>query len=124
MGPKDFWPNGYGFEYFYGFLAGETSQYEPRLFENYNAVEPPHDPKYHLTEDMAEKGLKWLGEHKAYSPDKPFFMYWAPGAVHGPHHVFKEWSEKYKDKFDGGWDEYRKRVFERQLAMGIIPEST
>ena len=124
MGPKDFWPNGYGFEYFYGFLAGETSQYEPRLFENYNSVEPPHDPKYHLTEDMAAKGLKWLGEHKAYSPDKPFFMYWAPGAVHGPHHVFKEWSEKYKDKFDGGWDEYRARVFERQLAMGIIPEGT
>ncbi|MGB5190689.1 arylsulfatase [Robiginitalea sp.] len=124
MGPKDFWPNGYGFEYFYGFLAGETSQYEPRLFENYNAVEPPHDPKYHLTEDMAEKGLKWLSEHKAYSPDKPFFMYWAPGAVHGPHHVFKEWSEKYKDKFDGGWDEYRVRVFERQLAMGIIPDGT
>ncbi|OBQ50154.1 arylsulfatase [Tamlana sp. s12] len=124
MGPKDYWPNGYGFEYFYGFLAGETSQYEPRLFENYNYVEPPHDPKYHLTEDMAEKGLKWLGEHKAYSPDKPFFMYWAPGAVHGPHHVFKEWSEKYKDKFDGGWDEYRARVFERQLAMGIIPEGT
>lgn len=124
MGPKDFWPNGYGFEYFYGFLAGETSQYEPRLFENYNAVEPPHDPKYHLTEDMADKGLKWLSEHKAYSPDKPFFMYWAPGAVHGPHHVFKEWSEKYKDKFDGGWDEYRARVFERQLSMGIIPEGT
>jgi arylsulfatase A-like enzyme len=124
MGPKDFWPNGYGFEYFYGFLAGETSQYEPRLFENYNAIEPPHDPTYHLTEDMVDKGLKWLGEHKAYSPDKPFFIYWAPGAAHGPHHIFKEWSEKYKDKFDGGWDEYRARVFERQLAMGIIPEGT
>jgi len=124
MGPKDFWPNGYGFEYFYGFLAGETSQYEPRLFENYNTVEPPHDPKYHLTEDMAEKALKWLGEHKAYSPDKPFYIHWAPGAVHGPHHVFKEWSEKYKDKFDGGWDEYRASVFERQLTMGIIPEGT
>ena len=124
MGPKDFWPNGYGFEYFYGFLAGETSQFEPRLFENYNAIEPPHDPTYHLTEDLAEQGLKWLGEHKAYSPDKPFFMYWAPGAAHGPHHIFKEWSEKYKDKFNGGWDEYRTRVFERQLAMGIIPEGT
>lgn len=124
MGPKDFWPNGYGFEYFYGFLAGETSQYEPRLFENYNTVEPPHDPTYHLTEDMADKGLKWLGEHKAYAPDKPFFMYWAPGAVHGPHHVFKEWSEKYKGKFDSGWDAYRERVYKRQLAMGIIPEGT
>ncbi|MFD1292778.1 arylsulfatase [Lutibacter holmesii] len=124
MGPKDFWPNGYGFEYFYGFMAGETSQYEPRLFENYNPVEPPHDPKYHLTEDMADKGLKWLGEHKAYAPDKPFFMYWSPGAVHGPHHVFKEWSEKYKGKFDEGWDAYRERVYKRQLEMGIIPEGT
>ena len=124
MGPKDFWPNGYGFEYFYGFLAGETSQYEPRLFENYNAIEPPHDPTYHLTEDMAQKGLEWLSEHKAYAPDKPFFIYWAPGAVHGPHHVFKEWSDKYKGKFDAGWDAYRKRVYKRQLAMGIIPEGT
>lgn len=124
MGPKDFWPNGYGFEYFYGFLAGETSQYEPRLFENYNTVEPPHDPTYHLTEDMADKGLKWLGEHKAFAPDKPFFMYWAPGAVHGPHHVFKEWSEKYKGKFDDGWDAYRERVFKNQKALGIIPENT
>lgn len=124
MGPKDFWPNGYGFEYFYGFLAGETSQYEPRLFENYNAVEPPHDPKYHLTEDMADKGLKWLGEHKAFVPDKPFFMYWAPGAVHAPHQVFKEWSDKYKGKFDDGWDAYRERVYQRQLEMGIIPEGT
>ncbi|MEI6865606.1 arylsulfatase [Flavicella sp.] len=124
MGPKDFWPNGYGFEYFYGFLAGETSQYEPRLFENYNTVEPPHDPTYHLTEDLVDKGLQWLSEHKAYAPDKPFFMYWTPGAVHGPHHVFKEWSEKYKGKFDGGWDAYRTRVFKRQLAMGIIPKGT
>ncbi len=124
MGPKDFWPNGYGFEYFYGFLAGETSQYEPRLFENYNAIEPPHDPKYHLTEDMANQGLKWLAEHKAFAPDKPFFMYWAPGAAHGPHHVFKEWSDKYKGKFNDGWDAYRERVYKRQLEMGIIPKGT
>ena len=124
MGPKDYWPNGYGFEYFYGFMAGETSQFEPRLFENYNTVEPPHDPTYHLTEDMADQGLKWLGEHKSFAPDKPFYMYWAPGAVHGPHHVFKEWSEKYKGKFDEGWDVYRERVHKRQLEMGIIPEGT
>lgn len=124
IGPKDYWPNGYGFEYFYGFLAGETSQYEPRLFENYNTVEPPHDPTYHLTEDMADKGLLWLGEHKAFAPDKPFFMYWAPGAVHGPHHVFKEWSDRYKGKFDDGWDAYRERVHQRQIEMGIIPKGT
>ncbi len=125
MGPKNRWPNGYGFEYFYGFLAGETSQWEPRLVENYNFVEPPHDdPTYHLTEDMTRKALKWVDDHQAFSPDKPFFMYWAPGAVHGPHHVAKEWADKYKGKFDDGWDEYRKRVFKRQLEMGIIPNGT
>lgn len=124
MGPKDNWPNGYGFEYFYGFLAGETSQYEPRLVENYNYVEPPVDEKYHLTEDLTQKALAWLDEHQSFSPDKPFFMYWTPGAVHGPHHIFKEWADKYKGKFDDGWDAYRERTYQRQLAMGIIPENT
>ena len=125
MGPKDRWPNGYGFDYFYGFLGGETSQWEPRLFENYNTVEPPHDdPKYHLTVDMKEKALAWIDKHQAFSPDKPFFMYWAPGAVHGPHHIFKEWADKYKGKFDGGWDAYRERVYKRQLEMGVIPAET
>ncbi|NOQ14565.1 MAG: sulfatase-like hydrolase/transferase [Methyloprofundus sp.] len=124
MGPKDKWPNGYGFEYFYGFLAGETSQYEPRLVENYNFVEPPVDDKYHLTEDMTQKALAWLDEHQAFSPDKPFLMYWAPGAVHGPHHIFKEWADKYKGKFDDGWDAYRERTYKRQLAKGIIPANT
>lgn len=124
MGPKDKWPNGYGFEYFYGFLAGETSQYEPRLVENYNYVEPPHDPKYHLTEDMTGKALAWLDNHQAFSPHKPFFMYWAPGAVHGPHHIFKEWADKYKGKFDAGWDVYREQTYKRQLELGIIPKET
>lgn len=124
MGPKERWPNGYGFEYFYGFLAGETSQYEPRLVENYNFVEPPHDEKYHLTEDMVDKALAWIDKHESFSPDKPFLMYFAPGAVHGPHHVFKEWSEKYKGKFDDGWDAYRERTYARQLKMGIIPKDT
>ncbi|TFG59072.1 MAG: arylsulfatase, partial [Nitrospirales bacterium] len=125
MGPKDRWPNGYGFEYFYGFLAGETSQYEPRLYENYNTVEPPHDdPSYHLTVDLKEKALAWIDQHQAFSPDKPFLMYWAPGAVHGPHHVFKEWADKYKGKFDDGWDDYRQRVYQRQIDMGVIPQGT
>ena len=124
MGPKDRWPNGYGFEYFYGFMAGETSQYEPRLVENYNYVEPPVDDKYHLTEDLAEKALTWLDEHQSFSPDKPFFMYWTPGAVHGPQQIFKEWSDKYKGKFDDGWDAYRERTYQRQLDMGVIPAST
>ena len=125
MGPKDRWPNGYGFEYFYGFLAGETSQWEPRLYENYNAIEPPHDdPTYHLTEDMKDKALAWIDRHQAFSPNKPFLMYWAPGAVHGPHHVFKKWADKYKGKFDTGWDAYRERTFKRQLAKGIVPNGT
>jgi len=125
IGPKDRWPNGYGFEYFYGFLAGETSQWEPRLVENYDAVEPPHDdPKYHLTEDMVGKALSWLDKRESFAPDKPFLMYWAPGGVHGPHHIFPEWADKYKGKFDDGWDAYRERVHKRQLEMGIIPPGT
>ncbi len=125
IGPKDRWPNGYGFEYFYGFLGGETSQWEPRLTENYNHIEPPEDdPTYHFTVDMADKASKWLDDHQAFSPDKPFFMYWAPGGVHGPHHVFPEWADKYKGKFDTGWDAYRERVHKRQIEMGIIPKGT
>ena len=124
MGPFDRWPTGHGFDYFYGFLAGETSQWEPRLYENLNPVEPPHDEKYHLTEDMAEKGLAWIKRHRAFAPDKPFLMYWAPGGAHGPHHVFPEWADKYKGKFDDGWDKYRERVFARQKQLGWIPEST
>ncbi|MGI9472714.1 MAG: arylsulfatase [Rubripirellula sp.] len=124
IGPKDRWPNGYGFEHFYGFLGGETSR-EPRLFENYDAIEPPvDDPEYHLSVDMKERALKWIDEQQAFSPDKPFFMYWAPGAVHGPHHVAKEWADRYKGKFDDGWDAYRERVFQRQLDSGIIPAGT
>jgi arylsulfatase A-like enzyme len=125
MGPKDRWPTGYGFEYFYGFLGGETSQWEPRLTENTNHIEPPeHDPKYHLTQDMVDKALKWLDDYQAFSPDKPFFMYWAPGGVHGPHHIFSEWADKYKGKFDDGWDAYRERAYKRQLEMGVIPPDT
>ncbi len=124
MGPFDRWPTGHGFDYFYGFLAGETSQYEPRLYENLNPVEPPHDETYHLTEDMADKAIAWLKQHQAFSPDSPFFIYWAPGAAHGPHHVFSEWADKYRGKFDEGWDAYRERVFKRQKEMGWIPADT
>ncbi len=124
MGPFDRWPTGHGFDYFYGFLAGETSQWEPRLVENTNIIEPPHDERYHLSEDMADKGIAWLRKHRAFSPDKPFFLYWAPGAAHGPHQVGKEWSNKYKGKFDTGWDAYRERVFVRQKQLGWIPANT
>ena len=121
MGPFDRWPTGHGFDYFYGFLAGETSQWEPRLYENLTAIEPPHSEKYHLTEDMVDKGLTWIKRHQAFSPDKPFLMYWAPGGAHGPHHIFPEWADKYKGKFDDGWDKYRERVFQRQKELGWIP---
>ena len=124
MGPFDRWPTGHGFDYFYGFLAGETSQWEPRLVENTNIIEPPHDESYHLSEDMAGKGIAWLRKHRAFSPDKPFFLYWAPGAGHGPHQVSKEWSNKYKGKFDTGWDAYRERVFAHQKQLGWIPANT
>ncbi len=123
MGPFTLWPTGegIGFDYFYGFLAGETSQWEPRLFENFNAIEPPHDPKYHLSEDLADKAIVWLRQHRAFAPDKPFLMYWAPGAGHGPHHIFKEWADKYKGQFDDGWDAMRERTFKRQKELGWIP---
>ena len=123
MGPFTLWPtgDGIGFDYFYGFLAGETSQWEPRLFENFNAIEPPHNEKYHLTEDMADQTLKWMRRHRAYAPDKPFFIYWAPGAGHGPHQIFKEWADKYKGQFNDGWDVLREKTFKRQKEMGWIP---
>jgi len=122
-GPFDYWPTGYGFEYFYGFLAGEASQYEPTLTRNTSPV-TDHKPKgYHLTDDIATDAIKWLREQNAYAPDKPFLMYWAPGASHGPHQVMKEWADKYKGKFDSGWDAYRERAFKNAKAKGWIPEN-
>ena len=127
-GPFDYWPTGYGFEYFYGFLAGEASQWEPTLVRNTSYVEHPHTTGghdyYHLSEDIADDAIHWLREQKAYAPDKPFFMYWAPGASHGPHQVPKEWADKYQGKFDDGWDKYRERTFAREKKLGWIPAST
>ena len=124
-GPFDYWPTGYGFEYFYGFLAGEASQYEPHLVRNTTVVHPPKTPEqgYHVTEDLADDAIDWLRKHRAFQPDKPFFMYWATGASHGPHHVMKSWADKYKGKFDDGWDKYRERAFKRQKELGWIPAS-
>lgn len=121
MGPFDRWPTGHGFDHFYGFIAGETSQWEPRLYENTTPVEPPKDETYHLSEDLADKAIQWLRRHEAYAPDAPFLLYWAPGAAHGPHHIFSEWADRYKGRFDDGWDAYRERVFQRQKAKGWIP---
>ena len=124
-GPFDNWPTGLGFEYFYGFLAGEASQYEPHLVRNTTVVMPPSSPEegYHISEDLADDAINWLQTHKALRPDKPFYMYWASGALHGPHHVNKEWADKYKGKFDDGWDAYRERAFKNAKAKGWIPEN-
>lgn len=126
-GPYDRMPTGRGFDYFYGFIAGETSQWEPTLWENTTRVSPPHVKNYedyHLTEDMADKAVAWIRRHLAMSPDRPFLMWWTPGAVHGPHHVAAKWADKYKGKFSDGWDAYQERVFEKQKAMGWIPANT
>jgi len=123
-GPYDRTPIGRGFDYFYGFLAGETSQWEPALWENNNPISPPHVANHedsHLTEGMADKAITWMRRHLAINPDRSFLMWWTPGAVHGPHHVAAKWADKYKGKFDDGWDAYQKRVFERQKEMGWIP---
>ena len=126
-GPFDRWPTGYGFQYFYGFLAGEASQYEPCLVRNNAFVEHPKTSGghnyYHLSEDLADDAIHWLRTHKSLAPDKPFFMYWASGASHGPHQVPQEWIDKYKGKFDDGWDKYRERTFERAKKMGWIPQN-
>ncbi len=122
-GPFHNWPTEIGFEYFYGFLAGEASQYEPNLVRNTTSVLPPKTPEegYHLSEDLADDAIIWLHNHQAYEPDKPFFMYWATGCLHAPHHVHQEWADKYAGKFDDGWDAYRERVFARAKETGWIP---
>jgi arylsulfatase len=124
LGPFDAWPTGGGgFEYFYGFVGGETNQYYPALFEGTTAMEPAKTPEegYHFTEDMTDKAINWVRQQKALMPDKPFFVYYAPGATHAPHHVPKEWADKYKGKFDQGWDKLREETFARQKALGVIP---
>jgi arylsulfatase A-like enzyme len=125
MGPFDAWPSGGGgFEYFYGFIGGEAHQYYPALYEGTNPVEPPKTPEegYHLMADMTDKAIGWVRRQKALMPDKPFFVYFAPGATHAPHHVPKEWADRYKGRFDHGWDRVREETFERQKQLGVIPQ--
>ncbi|HEX4770472.1 MAG TPA: arylsulfatase [Bryobacteraceae bacterium] len=124
IGPFDQWPTGGGgFEYFYGFIGGETNQWYPALYEGTTPVEPDRTPEegYHFTEDMTDKAIKWVRQQKALMPDKPFFVYFAPGAAHAPHQVSKEWIDKYKGKFDHGWDKLREEIFARQKQLGVIP---
>lgn len=124
MGPFDAWPTGGGgFEYFYGFIGGENNQWDPALYEGTIPIEPPRTPEegYHLTEDLADKAIAWVSQQKALMADKPFFMYFAPGATHAPHHVPKEWIDKYKGKFAHGWDRQREITFAKQKELGVIP---
>jgi arylsulfatase A-like enzyme len=124
MGPFDAWPSGGGgFEHFYGFIGGETNQYAPAIYDGTVPVEPDRTPDegYHFTEDMTDRAIDWIRQQKALMPDKPFFTYYAPGATHAPHHVPIEWSDKYKGKFDQGWDALREETFARQQKLGVIP---
>jgi arylsulfatase A-like enzyme len=123
MGPYRQWPTGKGFEYFYGFIGGEAHQYYPAIYEGTIPVEPETTPEegYHLMIDMTDRAINWVRQQKALMPDKPFFMYFAPGATHAPHHVPKEWADKYAGQFDDGWDALRERTFARQKELGVIP---
>lgn len=123
-GPQDRWPSHSGFEKFYGFLGGETNQWAPMLYDGVTQVELPHDPDYHFTVDMTNQAISWMRFQQALQPDKPFFMYYAPGATHAPHQVPKKWIDKYRGKFDMGWDKMREETFARQKKSGVIPANT
>jgi arylsulfatase A-like enzyme len=123
-GPFDRWPTHSGFEKFYGFIGGETNQWAPLVYDGVTLVETPSDPNYHFTTDMTNQAISWVRFQQALSPDKPFFIYYAPGATHAPHHVPKQWAEKYKGKFDQGWDKLREMTLERQKKLGIVPQNT
>jgi len=122
-GPYDRWPLGRGFERNYGFLGGDTHQYYPDLVYDNHQVEPPKSPQegYHLTEDLADKAIQFVADAKQVAPDKPFYLHFCPGATHAPHHVPKEWADRYDGMFDDGWDAYREKVFARQKELGIVP---
>ena len=124
-GPYDRWPLGRGFERFYGFLGGETHQYYPDLTYDNHHVEPPKTPEegYHVTEDLVNKAISFIADAKQVAPNKPFFMYFCTGAMHAPHHVTKQWIDRYNGKFDDGWEAYRQKVFNRQKELGIIPQN-
>jgi arylsulfatase A-like enzyme len=123
-GPYDRWPLGRGFERYYGFLGGETHQYYPELVYDNHQVEPPGTPEegYHVTEDLVDNAVSFIADAKQVAPNKPFFMYFCTGAMHAPHHVPNEWSDRYKGKFNDGWEAYRKKVFKKQKELGVIPQ--
>lgn len=124
-GPFERWPTGMGFERFYGIIGAEASHWEPAVYDQTTPVEPHLGrDDYHLTEDLAEKAIEWIAKQQVSAPDKPFFCYFAPAAVHAPHHVAPEWIDKFKGQFDAGWDALREEIYQRQLAMGVIPRGT
>jgi arylsulfatase A-like enzyme len=123
-GPTDRWPTRSGFDKFYGFMGGETNQWAPLLYDGMTQVEPSHDPNYNFMTDMTDQAIKWVQAEKSLTPDKPFFIYFAPGATHAPHHVPKEWIAKYKGKFDQGWDKLREETLARQIKLGVVPSGT
>ncbi|MBA4153800.1 arylsulfatase [Flavobacterium sp.] len=122
-GPFDRWPTRSGFDKFYGFIGGETNQWAPAVYDGITRVEVPKDPNYHFTTDMTNQAINWVNAQQSLTPDKPFYMYFAPGGTHAPHHAPKDFIEKYKGKFDQGWDKYREETFEKQKALGIIPKN-
>lgn len=124
VGPQDRWPTRSGFEKFYGFLGGETNQYAPTIYDGVTLVETPDDPDYHFTVDMTNQAIAWAQFQHTLAPEKPFFIYYAPGATHAPHHVPRDYADRYKGKFDQGWDKLREEILERQLALGIVPKGT
>ena len=126
MGPFSQWPTGSGFEHFYGFVGAETNQYYPAIYDGITPMEPPKSPEegYHFTEDMTDRASSWVRQQKALMPDKPFFLYYAPGATHAPHHVPKQWSDKYRGRFDAGWDAIREETLARQKDLGVVPHDT
>ena len=124
-GPFDLWPTGLGFEYFYGFIGGDTSQWAPAIFENIKPIEPPHDDKdYFFEKDMADKAIERIRMMHAVAPQKPWLTYYAPGTAHAPHHAPKDWIDRFKGKFDQGWDKVREETLARQKALGVVPPDT
>jgi arylsulfatase A-like enzyme len=123
-GPTDRWPTRNGFDKFYGFMGGETNQWAPAVYDGLTKIEVPKDPNYHFMTDMTNQAIQWMQSVKSLTPDKPFFIYFAPGATHAPHQVPREWIEKYKGKFDQGWDKLREEILARQIKLGVVPAGT
>jgi arylsulfatase A-like enzyme len=123
-GPQDRWPTRSGFDKFYGFIGGETNQWAPMLYDGVTQVHPPRTPGYNFMTDMTDQAISWMQYQKSLTPDRPFFIYFAPGATHAPHHVPKEWIEKNKGRFDQGWDKMREETLARQIQLGVVPAGT